>query len=48
MAANGYFSHTSRDGRTPGQRIAATGYSYATYGETIAWGYDDWNAAIAG
>jgi uncharacterized protein YkwD len=48
MAAKGYFSHTSQDGRTPGQRIAAAGYSYSAYGETIAIGYDDWAAAIAG
>ena len=48
MAAYDYFSHTGRDGRTPGQRIAATGYTYAAYGETIAWGYADWTAAIAG
>lgn len=48
MAAKGYFSHTSKDGRTPGQRIAATDYSYTTYGENIAWGYADWNAALAG
>lgn len=48
MAAKGYFSHTSQDGRSPGQRIAATGYSYTTYGENIAWGYADWNAALTG
>jgi uncharacterized protein YkwD len=46
MAAKGYFSHASRDGRTPGQRIAATGYRYTAYGENIAWGYADWNAAL--
>jgi uncharacterized protein YkwD len=48
MAAKRYFSHTSRDGRTPGQRITAAGYRYSTYGENIAWGYADWAAAIAG
>jgi uncharacterized protein YkwD len=46
MAAKGYFSHTSLDGRTPGQRIAATGYRYGAYGENIAGGYANWNAAI--
>jgi uncharacterized protein YkwD len=46
MAVKKYFSHTSKDGRSPGQRITATGYRYSTYGENIAWGYADWNAAI--
>lgn len=46
MAAKGYFSHTSQDGRTPAQRINATGYSFTTYGENIAWGYANWNAAL--
>ena len=39
---------TSLDGRSPAQRITATGYSFTTFGETIAWGYADWNTAIAG
>lgn len=47
MAAKRYFSHTSKDGRTVGQRISATGYRYSTYGENIAWGYADWTATIA-
>lgn len=47
MAAKRYFSHTSKDGRSPGQRITATGYRYSTYGENIAWGYADWTATIA-
>ena len=46
MAAKTYFSHTSLDGRTPGQRIAATSYSFTAWGENIAWGYADWNAAL--
>jgi uncharacterized protein YkwD len=46
MAAKQYFSHTSKDGRSVGQRISATGYRYSTYGENIAWGYADWNATI--
>ena len=39
MVANGYFSHTSLDGRTPGQRILDAGYYWNTYGENIAYGY---------
>lgn len=38
MAANDYFSHTSQDGRDPGDRIAAAGYAWSTYGENIARG----------
>ena len=38
MAAQNYFSHTSKDGRTAGQRIAAAGYAYRTWGENIAAG----------
>lgn len=37
MAANGYFSHTSQDGRTFDQRIRAAGYS-APGGENLARG----------
>ncbi len=39
MSQNNYFSHTSLDGRSAGQRIAATGYAYNTWGENIAAGY---------
>ncbi|GGS31510.1 CAP domain-containing protein [Deinococcus knuensis] len=38
MAAQNYFSHTSKDGRTAAQRIAAAGYAYRTWGENIAAG----------
>ncbi|GAA0504634.1 CAP domain-containing protein [Deinococcus depolymerans] len=38
MAAQNYFSHDSKDGRTAGQRIAAAGYAYRTWGENIAAG----------
>lgn len=42
MAKWRYFSHTSRNGRTPSQRIRAAGYSTSgclrwTVGENIAW-----------
>lgn len=39
MSVNNYFSHTSQDGRSPGQRITAEGYRWNAYGENIAWGY---------
>jgi uncharacterized protein YkwD len=38
MAVNNYFSHTSRDGRSLGQRISATGYAWSRIGENIAAG----------
>jgi hypothetical protein len=38
MGLQGYFSHTSLDGRTAPDRITAAGYSYNTYGENIAGG----------
>ena len=48
MAAQNYFSHTSADGRTVGNRIDATGYLWNTYGENIAAGYPTVNAVIDG
>jgi uncharacterized protein YkwD len=38
MAANGYFSHTSQDGRTFDERIRAAGYTGGFLGENIAQG----------
>jgi uncharacterized protein YkwD len=38
MAQNNYFSHTSQDGRTFSQRIAAAGYTARAAGENIAAG----------
>ena len=38
MARRDFFDHVNPDGEDPGQRIAATGYSAATWGENIAWG----------
>ncbi len=48
MGLQGYFSHTSLDGRTLPDRITAAGYSYNTYGENIAAGYQTPEAVIAG
>jgi uncharacterized protein YkwD len=38
MANKNYFSHTSQDGRTFGQRVTAAGYAWRTAGENIAAG----------
>ena len=38
MAANNYFAHASQDGRSPADRIAATGYRAQAIGENIAAG----------
>ncbi|MBL7500788.1 CAP domain-containing protein [Frankia sp. CNm7] len=38
MAANNYFSHTSRDGRSPGDRAKAAGFPSGFVGENIAAG----------
>jgi uncharacterized protein YkwD len=48
MATNNYFSHTSQDGRTFSDRIAAAGYEYNTAGENIAAGYSTPEAAMNG
>jgi uncharacterized protein YkwD len=38
MVSLHYFSHTSTNGRSPGARIASTGYRSRTWGENIGWG----------
>ncbi|BBO70791.1 hypothetical protein DSCA_47210 [Desulfosarcina alkanivorans] len=48
MARNDYFSHTSLDGRSAGQRITQAGYSLYTYGENIAAGYSTPAAVVEG
>ncbi len=48
MNQNNYFSHTSQDGRNPGQRITAVGYTWNTYAENIAKGYANEDAVIQG
>ncbi|MGL4178174.1 MAG: CAP domain-containing protein [Dermatophilaceae bacterium] len=47
MARHSYFSHTSRDGRSPWDRIGAQGYT-AGSGENIAAGYTTAAAVIKG
>lgn len=39
MAKNNYFSHTGRNGSTPGDRMKAQGISYRSNGENIIGGY---------
>lgn len=48
MSRKRYFSHTSRDGRTPGDRITAVGYKWNTWGENIAFGYSTPQAVMNG
>ncbi|VAW34073.1 hypothetical protein MNBD_CHLOROFLEXI01-3172 [hydrothermal vent metagenome] len=48
MALNDFFSHTGSNGSSPGDRIAAEGYSYSTWGENIAAGYATAGAAVNG
>ena len=48
MAINGYFSHTSLDGRTYVQRIRNAGYNGSPIGENIAAGYATPDAVMAG
>jgi uncharacterized protein YkwD len=48
MAARNYFSHTSQDGRTVGQRLAAAGYTGGTWGENIAAGQATAEAVVQG
>lgn len=48
MAANNYFSHSSQDGRNPGQRITGAGYAWSAYGENIAAGQASAQAVVDG
>lgn len=48
MATQNYFSHTSLDGRSVGQRISAAGYSWTAYGENIAAGQSSASSVMAG
>lgn len=41
MAAYNYFSHTSRDGRSPWRRMQAQGISYSNAGENLACGFQN-------
>ncbi|WP_434599608.1 CAP domain-containing protein [Streptomyces sp. A5-4] len=48
MAARDYFDHTSPDGRGPGERVTAAGYTWSTYGENIARGQQTPAAVMQG
>jgi uncharacterized protein YkwD len=48
MAANNFFDHTGSDGSSPWDRIRREGYPLAGGGETIAAGYPDPAAVVAG
>jgi uncharacterized protein YkwD len=48
MSDNGYFSHTSLDGRSVGERITAAGYAWNRCGENIARGYPTPEAVMSG
>jgi len=47
MSINSFFSHTSSDGRTLGNRISATGYNYCWAGENIAQGQNSQAAVFS-
>lgn len=46
MSVNSYFSHTGLNGSSPGDRITAAGYTWGWYGENIARGQADADAAL--
>lgn len=46
MATQDYFSHTSADGRSVGDRVSAAGYAYASLGENIAAGQSTVDAVV--
>lgn len=48
MHAHAFMSHTGSDGSTVGQRVARTGYSAASWGENVAFGYPSVEAVMAG
>jgi uncharacterized protein YkwD len=48
MAAQGYFSHTSLDGRTFADRAGEAGYDASPRGENIAMGYPSPEAVMDG
>ena len=48
MARNNYFSHNSRDGSEPWQRVERAGYRFSSTGENIAGGQQSAEEAVAG
>lgn len=47
MVDRGYFSHTTPDGLSPWDRLAAGGVTYTEAGENIAWGYSTGDAVLS-
>ncbi|MDO9454817.1 CAP domain-containing protein [Nocardioides sp.] len=47
MASQNFFSHTSLDGSSVGDRLTAAGYPWTTYGENIAAGRTDAASTVA-
>ncbi|NWF27331.1 CAP domain-containing protein [Streptomyces sp. PKU-EA00015] len=48
MAAHQNMSHTGSDGSDAGDRITRAGYSWSTYGENVAYGYETPESVMAG
>lgn len=48
MAAQNYFSHTSKNGAQVGDRVRATGYCYSYLSENISGGYPTAQQAVRG
>lgn len=46
MQTRKYFSHQTPEGLSPGDRLKAAGYNYASFGENIAVGHPDEAAVI--
>ncbi|MFE5158277.1 CAP domain-containing protein [Streptomyces sp. NPDC056697] len=48
MAAHSNMSHTGSDGSSPGDRIERAGYSWSSYGENVAYGYESPKSVMEG
>lgn len=48
MAARNYWSHITPDGNPPWTFIKASGYSYASAGENLAYGFEGSDSTVAG
>src|SRR5262245_9664566 len=46
MNNQNYFGHTGSDGSDPGQRMSSAGFSWYSYGESIAAGFADGASAL--
>src|SRR5262245_50983506 len=48
MSARAFFAHTNPDGRNPGQRMRDAGFTWTSYGESIAAGFPNSAEALSG